>query len=158
MVMEDVINQWGDALVRLGYRYLADSAEAQDIAQEALTRYYQHWVRTQHLPSVGWLYTVARHLAIDEQRRRNRALLITASLPSYDRGFEDRVNDQLTVEAIREKLAPLDQLCVWLFYDEESSINEIAALLKKSPASIRVRLLRARRRFAQGWKGVMQHG
>ncbi len=147
--MEDVITQWGDALVRLGYRYLADATEAQDIAQEALTRYYQHWKRTQEPPSIGWLYTVARHLAIDEQRRRARQRGLAAAESVRTPGFEDRVDNALAVEMIREQLAPLDQLCLWLFYDEGYSLHEIAALVKKSPASIRVRLMRARRRFAQ---------
>ncbi len=155
--MDEVVQQWGDALVRLAYGYLADSAEAQDIAQEAMFRYYQQWERKGHSPSIGWLYTVTRHLAIDEQRRRRHTVLMTQIPEPRPSEVEGRVEEQLDVRTIRESLAPLDQVCLWLFYDEDYSLRDIAQLLHKTPASVRVRLVRARKRFAQKWKGDSQY-
>lgn len=155
--MDEVVQQWGDALVRLAYGYLADSAEAQDIAQEAMLRYYQQWERKGHSLSVGWLYTVTRHLAIDEQRRRRRTVLVAQIPEPRPSEGEGRVEEQLDVRAIRESLSPLDQVCLWLFYDEDYSLRDIAQVLHKSPASVRVRLVRARKRFAHEWKGGSQY-
>lgn len=56
---------------RVAYRVLGSSSEAEDIAQEALTRALLRWSKIEgHAPA--WVATVTLRLAIDAGRRRTR--------------------------------------------------------------------------------------
>ncbi len=136
-----------DRLVRALYLVGGMQADAEDIAQEALARVYERWdrVATMTAPE-GYLFRIAMNLSRRRWRRlrlenqaeragisardptemadeRSDVLRVLAALPSVDR----------QVLVLRE----------WLRLETE----EIAAVLKLSPGSVRVRLHRARNRF-----------
>ena len=56
---------------RVAYRILGDRGDAEDVAQEALTRAAQRWARLADRPE-GWVSRVSSNLAIDRFRRRSR--------------------------------------------------------------------------------------
>lgn len=56
---------------RAGYRLLGVSAEAEDVAQEALTRALMRWHRIEEYAE-PWVVRTATNLAIDAVRRRKR--------------------------------------------------------------------------------------
>jgi RNA polymerase sigma-70 factor (sigma-E family) len=56
---------------RVAFRILGDRGDAEDAAQETLSRAHQRWSRLAPRPE-GWVATVAGNLAIDRIRRRRR--------------------------------------------------------------------------------------
>src|SRR3984957_7078225 len=56
---------------RVAFRMLGDRGDAEDVAQETLTRAVLRWSRLQDRPE-GWVTRVASNLAIDRYRRRKR--------------------------------------------------------------------------------------
>jgi RNA polymerase sigma factor (sigma-70 family) len=67
-----LIDAYGAKAQRIGWRMLGDKAEAEDIAQEALLRLWDHAARWKGGgPGVGaWLTRVAMNLCLDKLRRR----------------------------------------------------------------------------------------
>lgn len=126
-------------LIRLG----ADSATAQDLAQESFTR----WAAS---PATEWddargrayLYGIAYRLFIDSGRRLAREARMAAYLsPAGAESREDTV-----LAASWERLPERERQILWLAYAEEFTHEEIASIIGGRAASIRVLLSRARAR------------
>jgi RNA polymerase sigma factor (sigma-70 family) len=127
------------------YLLTRDPAEAEDLAQEAMTRVYERWARVRSMDSPGgYLYRTALNL----HRKRARRLAVAAAvrLP----GSRESVDPAHVVEERVEILRLLARLSVpqrhvvvlveWLGLDSE----EAASVLGIKAASVRTRLHRAR--------------
>lgn len=147
-------SQYG-ALVRAVFLLTGQPEEAEDIAQEALTRVYERWPRVRQMESpVGYLYRVALHL----NHRRLRQLLLQArrrlqphpnsvdpAQIAETRGDVLRVMMSLS-PGYREVLV----LTEWLGMDA----SEAGQVLHLRPGSVRSRLHRAREAFRKRYVGV----
>lgn len=71
----------------------------------------------------------------------------------YDGGrFENRVADREIVERLFKQLPPKYAVCLWLYENDGRSCAEIAEFLHISPSAVKMRLMRARERFAALYK------
>jgi len=71
----------------------------------------------------------------------------------YDGGrFENRVADREIVERLFQQLPPKYAVCLWLYENDGRSCAEIAEFLHISPSAVKMRLMRARERFAALYK------
>ena len=71
----------------------------------------------------------------------------------YDGGrFENRVADREIVERLFKQLPPKYAVCLWLYENDGRSCAEIAEFLNISPSAVKMRLMRARERFAALYK------
>src|ERR1700730_16309933 len=71
----------------------------------------------------------------------------------YDGGrFENRVADREIVERLFQQLPPKYAVCLWLYENDGRSCAEIAEFLQISPSAVKMRLMRARERFAALYK------
>jgi RNA polymerase sigma-70 factor (ECF subfamily) len=71
----------------------------------------------------------------------------------YDGGrFENRVADREIVERLFQQLPPKYAVCLWLYENDGRSCAEIAEFLHISPSAVKMRLMRARERFATLYK------
>jgi RNA polymerase sigma-70 factor (ECF subfamily) len=96
---------WGYCL-RLTDR---DSVRAQDVCQETLLRAWQHPEVLARTPEMvrGWLFTVARHIVIDDWRaRRVRPETVTADLPEGG-SDQDEVDHLLQAWVVAEAVTRL---------------------------------------------------
>ncbi|GAC1567286.1 MAG: RNA polymerase sigma factor RpoE [Ktedonobacteraceae bacterium] len=67
----------------------------------------------------------------------------------YDGGrFENRVADREIVERLFKQLPPKYAVCLWLYENDGRSCAEIAEVLNISASAVKMRLMRARERFA----------
>lgn len=151
------IQQWGDPITRLAYLVLGDRERAQDVAQEVFLRLYEHHAaHPQRLIAVGWLYTVTRNLCRDvlrQQRRRPEVFGMDRDAPDSAVSWEGAVTTSVAIRQTLAELSPRDRECLWLYYYADLTVDDMAAALKLSPATIRTRLHRARHRFAKRWEG-----
>ena len=122
--------------------------DAADGTQETFLRAYEQLRRGQNVTK-GWLYTVARHLALDQLRHSQRTCPHTEVLeqmpqpPPADRA--DLVRRTLA------GLAPEEREVLYLFAVDGFTTVHIAAILGTSAAAVRQRLCRARARFRTQW-------
>lgn len=97
-----------------------------------------------------WLYTIARHLAVDELRRRARRPALSleeAVAPPDAADFESAYWQKEERIALHRALAALPadpRQALYLRYFEELSAAEIARVMGRSPHAVETLLYRAR--------------
>ena len=151
------IDRWAPALLKFALSYTGNREMAQDVAQETFLRlllwHDRHPARE---VQPGWLFTVARHAATDLLRKER------PPLPPTDRAdpgspLEDIVVDRMAVRDVLDAMGAVDRECLVLFYFAGLSTKEVARALRTSQSNVKTRLVRARRRFSEGWE-ARRHG
>ena len=123
---------------------VGDPLEAEEIAQETMTRVLERWDRVGAMDSpAGYAYRTALNL----QRKRIRRLAVRAkrrfaSVPVADigAGASDRHDVRRALQQLPDGMRAALILVDWLDMDTE----EAGRVLDLKPASVRVRLHRAR--------------
>lgn len=137
-------------LVRALLLLTGDPAEAEDLAQEALSRVFERWDRVGTMDSPeGYLFRTALNL----NRKRLRRLAVRArramAFRAPERDELSAIDDRLTVlsavAALRRAQREALVLVEWLDLDTKDA----AAILGIEPASVRSRLMDARRNLRQ---------
>ncbi|MEV4415970.1 sigma-70 family RNA polymerase sigma factor [Catellatospora sp. NPDC049609] len=113
------------------------------------------WRRLAEVPDAhprAWLYAVARHVIANELRSRERRNRLAAKAGvADDTVTEDhagQVGEQLRVRAALAALSPADQEVLRLTAWDGLDVAEAAIVLGCGRTALKVRLHRARRRFA----------
>ena len=140
------------SLVAYARRRTSNAEEAADVVAET---FLVAWQRVEIIPhhdrALPWLYGVARnvianHRRADSRRERLGERLRLQLLPVAPESFD--VEATLLTRQALALLSEPDREVLALSAWEELSPAEIAVALGCSPGTARVRLLRARRRFA----------
>ena len=138
---ERVARTYGDMLYRVAYHALKNRADAEDVMQEVFVRLLRarpEFRDEEH--AKAWLLRVGACCAADVLRApwRRREGPLDDGLPAPEPPGEGGV-----VEAVLALPAKY-RTAVHLYYYEELSVAEIAAVLGKSEGAVKSRLFRAR--------------
>jgi RNA polymerase sigma-70 factor, ECF subfamily len=144
------------AVLRYAARRVGAEA-ARDIAAET---FMTAWRRLDRVPpgqSLPWLYATARKCLANELRRRDRREQLDLRIrteAASDQGVAgpeapEQVAERLAVLAALAMLRPDDQEALRLIEWEQLDVAGAAQVMGCSAATFRVRLHRARRRFAR---------
>lgn len=128
------------AIVRLAALLVRSHAVAEELAQDAFVRLYEHFDEVENPP--GFLRTAVVRLCFTWQKRHGTEHRL---LPRAGIGIE-RSTDIPEVDGTWEalgRLAPTHRTVLVLRYYEQLSHNEVAELLGCRPATIRSRARRA---------------
>jgi len=143
------------------FRMLGDSAEAEDVAQEAMMRLWRiapEWRSGEAKPST-WLYRVVANLCTDRLRKRPRgsvALDAVAEPLDPTPSVEAQMQADARSRALRQALADLPErqrLAVMLRHFEGATNPEIAARLEISTEAVESLTARGKRALAKALKG-----
>jgi RNA polymerase sigma-70 factor (ECF subfamily) len=126
-------------VVRLG----ADRALAEDIAQEAFIRWWDHGDNMRQPAARSFLYTTATRLLADHWRRQRRFVPWDEELDNVVSTDADALLDARAWQALSLRQRQI----LWLAYAEEFTHAEIATIAGISAASVKVLLSRARAKF-----------
>jgi len=151
----ELVETYQRSVYNLTYRMLGEAGEAEDAAQEAFLRAYQHIDRYDaSRPFKTWLLSIASNYCIDKLRKRRLTWLsIDEPLPPHpalhspEGDPEDMAlidERQAAVQAMLAELAPEYRAAVILRYWYDMSYQEIAELLDTTESAIKSRLFRAR--------------
>lgn len=142
------------------YRYLVyitgDRTRAEDFFQETwirvLERGHQYDGKSRF---EGWLFSIARHLVIDWQRRKKMQSLDALTDPELehplqvsDEGARSalqnvmQAEEQAQVHGAMERIAPIYREVLLLRFQEELQIEEIAMVLSAPVSTVKTRLYR----------------
>lgn len=138
-----------------------DVERARDLSQETFLRVFRHATRYRtHSRFTTWLYHIARNVARDELRTRQRRPQFCSSEHGMDRAetgqqelSEQLARKELVLRAL-ERLSERDRNLVVLRDVESRSYEEIAKLLEMQLGTVKSGLSRARQRFAQHFAAV----
>lgn len=138
-----VLESHQDRLYNYLLSMLLDGDDAQDCLQDTFLRAHQQSLRGSGI-SGPWLYTVARHRAVDVLRSRGKVQRASADLAEVcDSWWDDRsqqAHDLLSILPAQEREV------LYLFDVDGFSGEEISRLLGIRPGAVRARIFRARER------------
>ncbi len=127
---------------RLCLRYLRQTQDAEDAAQEVFVRMWQHrrvFFQWQEEHRRAWLLHVAANLCRDELRRRRKSEVPLTEAAVCRPQEELRTQAQMLPEPYRTVLQ--------MYYFEGYRTGEIALLLGRNSATVRTQLARGRLRL-----------
>ena len=126
---------------------------AEDVVQDALVKAYEKlssWRGDSSLST--WLYRIVYTTAVSSLRGRGGFFEAAPEVPDTLADDDDgawQLNEENIARVRRalEELPPLDRTLVNLFYLEEKSVRDVAAICGESEGNVKTRLHRARRRL-----------
>jgi RNA polymerase sigma factor (sigma-70 family) len=155
MTAETVYERHSAGLIRRLARMLGSRETAEDLSQEAFLRLWQRApAGLDASEQAAWLNRTATNLALDELRRRR----VRAHDPLEDEAVAGLTADRTDALAVQEALTRLtahERLLVLLRFQAGLSHAEIAETLAITPEAARKRVSRARRAFADAYKGLL---
>jgi RNA polymerase sigma-70 factor (ECF subfamily) len=143
-----LIERYEQAALAVAYAVLRDADRAGDAVQEAFLRAWTELARLQEAARFGgWLMQIVRNAALDLRRKLKPTVSTFPDLAADTAGPEERGEIRERDAQVKAALDGLDDMtrtAVILRYYDGRSAKEIAELLDVSPASIDMRLSRAR--------------
>ncbi|MGE6257393.1 RNA polymerase sigma factor [Heyndrickxia sporothermodurans] len=137
-----------DDMYRFIFFMLGDKQCCEDFVHDTFVRAYTAYDRFDHRSNIKtWLFSIAKHLVLDEIRKRKRYRFI-----SFDREISSSFNLEQYIEnkesvsqlySAIQKLKPNYRLVIILKKIEECSTKEISEILGWSEAKVRKTLSRA---------------
>lgn len=121
------------------------------------------WRRFAELPADharAWLYSTARHVIANELRGRTRREKLTAKAAAASVDEADhsgQIDERIRVRAVLAELSPADQEVLRLIEWDGLDAAEAARVLRCTQTALKVRLHRARKRFAQRLTATEEH-
>lgn len=159
MDFEATFDELHPGLFRYCHRLTGDPDLADDVAQEAFVRLYDHQVEGDEHGIRAWLFRTATHLVrdryrVDENRRRllEANPVRPAETEQPDRGVQ-RGEDVVRVRAALEALSERDGAMLLARY-EGFSYRELAQAFDVAPGSVGTLLVRAEKRFVSAYQAT----
>ena len=146
-----------DRAYGLALRILRSSPDAEDVAQEAFVRAWLALPRFRGESSFGtWLHRIVARRAFDRleqlKRRQGREVEIESAETEFVAGDAGAPDARLRVlERLIASLPPAQRAAVTLFYYEDHSVEQAAAVLGMPVNTVKTHLSRARAALRQGW-------
>jgi RNA polymerase sigma-70 factor (ECF subfamily) len=137
------------AMAGLARRILSNSADAEDVAQEAMLRVWTHAPRWQPLAAFRtWLTRVVVNLCLDRKRRapwvaREAAGAIADPAPNVTEKAETDERDRRVSDAIAE-LPARQRTAIVLTYSEGMTNAQVAEILDTSVSAVETLLVRGK--------------
>jgi RNA polymerase sigma-70 factor (ECF subfamily) len=135
-------------------RHRGFSADAEDLAQETFLRAYENLHRYDRRWAFStWLFTIARRTSLNHHRRTRPTAdtrVVDAVLSAERVPLENMVAEESRRrlwDRAAEVLSEEQTTALWLHYVEDMPAREIARVLGRSWASVKVMLFRARKRL-----------
>jgi RNA polymerase sigma-70 factor, ECF subfamily len=129
-------------------------AEAEDLLQETLLRVCVHLHRyRQRWRFRTWLFTIARRVSINHQRRYrpmpNDEALRAAEMvaPGPAEAVAEEESRQRLWEAAARVLSEAETTALWLHYVEALSVRDLAAVVGRPWIAVKLQIFRARKKL-----------
>ena len=157
--IEELIDRYGDDILRLCLAYLGNRQLAEDAFQETFLKAWkaQERFRGQSSPRT-WLASIAVNTCRDMLRSgwfrlqcKSRPIEELMNLPS-DAIMPEESPVRTAVLALPGKYREV----ILLYYDQNMTLTDIAQLLRLSPNTVSTRLRRARKQLAKTLEGEIE--
>ena len=143
------VARYGQPLLRYCHHVLCDYHEAQDAVQNTFLRAWDRRAQFQAGSNLSaWLYKLAYHACVDGLRARRRQLFAS---PPPERGT-DYIGPEL--RAALEGLSPQERGLVFSRVMEGMCYEELSEVYGASPAALRKRYERAKKKLARSLAGA----
>ena len=140
-------------VVGLAYSVLRDRSAAEDVAQEVFVKLWQALPRYDGRARLStWIYAITRNAAISALRARRRSVSMSdpavfEEVESRETAPETGADDAVLWRQI-EALPDRQRQAVILYYQDERSVDEVAAMMGMPVNTVKTHLHRARAALA----------
>ena len=142
-----LIEEYGNKLLRTCYLILNDREEAEDVVQETFIKVFNKIDTFKEKSGLyTWIYAIALNLSRDRMRIKQDMLELKDEWIGND-DVESHVEINIDREQLRKEIFEMNSLyreVLVLFYFEELSIKEISNLLNEKEGTIKSKLSRGR--------------
>ena len=142
-----LIEEYGNKLLRTCYLILNDREEAEDVVQETFIKVFNKIDTFKEKSGLyTWIYAIALNLSRDRMRIKQDMLELKDEWIGND-DVESHVEINIDREQLRKEIFGMNSLyreVLVLFYFEELSIREISNLLNEKEGTIKSKLSRGR--------------
>lgn len=158
-ILDRLISEYGDTILRTCYLYLKDYHLAEDAVQETFIKAMEHYGGFRHRSSEKtWLTRIAINCCKNMMRtkwyRQEREELDDADAPDLADPIGELIEKSCISQGIME-LEPDDREILILFYYQELKLKEIASVIGRSENASMQRLNRARKRLKKILEGLL---
>jgi len=144
--LEKLIDMYGEKLLRYATAILNNHQDAEDIVQDVFLSVYKKYESFDGANISAWLYKITYNQSINKLKRRK--LFIFGDIPEDTVAPEDAEFSDNTLEAL-SKLKPEERALLYAKIVEGYDYDELAKQMNKSPATLRKRYERARKKLAK---------
>lgn len=159
MEFEKLLSQHRSAVERFVRYRIRMSADAEDVLQETYIAAFEQFGGLQNRDFFKtWLLAIARHKCADYYRKAAKRMefgLTAAWDLKLAAGARKAPSMPLVGEAL-EKLGEKERRILYLYYDLELPVEEIAEVLQIPPGTVKSRLYTARQRFRSIYQGTIR--
>jgi RNA polymerase sigma-70 factor (ECF subfamily) len=152
---EELMAGYRDKVFRLCWAMLGNRAWGEEAAQEVFVRIWRGLPGYRGRSSLStWIYAIARNTCLTARRSHAASAVLSMEEPGVRAAAEGRTGFGGEGAGIPDVLAAVSGLpekqrqAVLLFYMEERSYEEVAAMLGLPVGTVKTHLHRARRRLA----------
>lgn len=159
-----LVDRYSQPIFALIYRIVQNREEAEELTQDTWLKVYAHLSGFRQESSFStWLYRIAYNLAISATRRGRQEYLPIDELVIEQVTEEDverwigRSSDEARLAYLETALGLLpadDRALILLFYWQQKTIEELAAITGQKPTNVKVRLHRIRKKLYVILKGM----
>ncbi len=152
VAFEELVQRHEARIYRFVWQRCGAAEDARDVTQTVFVTAYQKLAQYHPGHSFrAWLFAIARNRTTDWLRRRrdtepvDEETLVDHATPASAAEDQDAVAAIWTLA--REVLSPVQFETVWLHYQEDLSVAEVAKATRKSVVGVKVTLFRARQKL-----------
>ncbi|AQQ53117.1 sigma-70 family RNA polymerase sigma factor [Planococcus lenghuensis] len=164
-LLDDLMRTYGPELKRIAYLYVHDRTECEDIIQEVFTSCFKNSSRFRHEAEYKtWLTRITINKCRDHQRRWSfRNLIYKSAIRSADMDHSAETHviaafDSAQLARSLFRLTPKFKDVLILYYYQELTMKEIAAVLDISINTVKSRLLRGKKALQEQLERSEQRG
>lgn len=153
---EDLFRRYQDIVYSKALSFTADPEAAKDLTQEIFIKVYLNLKNFRREAKFKtWLYRIVVNHCYNYLTRRKEHLPLEEEkeTPKVSRQEDEQVKaDRLGIQQALEKLDPKDRMVLLLKYTDGYPYKEIAKMLSISESAAKMRIKRAKKKFAEVYK------
>jgi len=152
-----LVDKYKDMIFTLAVRITGNREDAEEVSQDVFLKAFNGLAEFRGTSKFStWLYKIAYNQSVSYVRKKKPEIL---SYDSLETGIDERQGEMdmsheqlnnIPVEYIRqafEKLEETDRAVLTLFYQDDSSVKEIANVTGLSISNVKVKLFRGRKKL-----------
>ena len=144
----------------IAYKILLNKPEAEEVAQDAFIKAYHHLADFNRQAKFStWLYRIVFNTSITYKRKHRQTFQgLEHTVVEYEHradGALEKGDKQHYLQMALDRLNEADRVAMTLFYLDELSLEEIAAIMDMQANTVKVRIHRARQRLADELKRIL---
>lgn len=165
--IEQLMNDYGNDVLRTAYLYLKDKYLAEDAFQEVFVKVYKNYNKFKNNSSEKtWIMSITINTCRDMLRTSwfKKVFILKDTEDDLQIGFNENVDDKIAEKVQYEELLkevmhlPYKyRVPVILYYYEELSTADISAAMKIPEGTVRSRLFRARTILKSNLEGKIEY-